>query len=267
MSEPSVSTPGAAVRAVVFDLFDTLVDLRMDRLPRVPLLGRSVPGTHGLLHQAVAERAGVDFDTFSRALIEVDRRFRESYLREHRELPTRERFRFLAEQLGIDDDELPEILTRIHMGALRGIAVPPPHHASLLARLRSRYRLGVCSNFSDAASARAVLRETGLLPHLDAVGISEDVGLRKPRPEIFERVLSALDVAPEEAVHVGDSLSADIGGAAALGIRTAWLTRRVPDPRASRQAHPEVEPTWIIQDLAELPDLLARQVAPKGTAA
>jgi len=42
-----------------------------------------------------------------------------------------------------------------------------------------------------------------------------------------EAVLAELGVAPAETLHVGDSLSADIGGAAPLGIRTAWITRRI----------------------------------------
>ena len=53
-----------AIRAVVFDLFDTLVDLSMQDLPRVEIDGRSVPSTAGALHRAVAADAGVDFERF-----------------------------------------------------------------------------------------------------------------------------------------------------------------------------------------------------------
>jgi putative hydrolase of the HAD superfamily len=46
------------------------------------------------------------------------------------------------------------------------------------------------------------------------------VGRRKPDPEIFQRALDALGVAPQEALFVGDTLASDIAGAAALGLRT-----------------------------------------------
>ena len=42
---------------------------------------------------------------------------------------------------------------------------------------------------------------------------------------------------PEELLHVGDNLVADIEGAATLGMRTVWLTRKVKDPDAALAAY------------------------------
>ena len=69
-------------------------------------------------------------------------------------------------------------------------------------------------------------------------------------------MLARLGVAPEQALHVGDSLRADVVGAAGLGMRTAWLTRRVKDPRAALEAYTGPAPDFTIRDLAELPGLL-----------
>ena len=49
--------------------------------------------------------------------------------------------------------------------------------------------------------------------------------------------------------------------AAALGIRTAWITRRVRDPGEKLHAFVGTPPDWCIADLAELPDLLLRSDA------
>ena len=114
----------------------------------------------------------------------------------------------------------------------------------------------MCSNFSHTATARAVLERAGLLHHFDAVVISEDVGLRKPRAEIFAAVADALALAPAEIVHVGDNLDADVAGAAAVGQRTVWLTRRVADPEAALPATTAREADHRIADLAELEALL-----------
>jgi hypothetical protein len=59
--------------------------------------------------------------------------------------------------------------------------------------------------------------------------VSDAFGLRKPRAEIFAEVVTRLGVAPAETLHVGDSLRADVAGAANAGLRTAWITRRVSD--------------------------------------
>ena len=49
---------------------------------------------------------------------------------------------------------------------------------------------------------------------------SSEVGKRKPHPEIFERALDALEVAPEEALFVGDRLYEDVRGAGEVGMTT-----------------------------------------------
>ena len=48
------------LRAVVFDLFDTLVDLHMDGLPLVTMNGRTFPSTAGALHACLAYDDAVD---------------------------------------------------------------------------------------------------------------------------------------------------------------------------------------------------------------
>src|SRR5699024_9714395 len=53
----------------------------------------------------------------------------------------------------------------------------------------------------------------------------------KPDPEPFHRALSALDGEPASAVHIGNSLSSDVAGAQAAGLRSVWLDDgSTPDP-------------------------------------
>ena len=244
------------VRAVVFDLFDTLVDLPMEGLPRVVVGGQAFASTLGALHEAYAARHPIAIEPFAAALRDVDRGWRASW-EQGRELPTTERFERLLEQLGGGaDPELVERLTQTHMGLLAALARTPAHHAALLARLGERFALGLCSNFSHAPTARAILEEAGLDASLDAIVISHEHGLRKPRPEIFEATLDALGVAPDEAVHVGDNLDADVTGAAQAGLRTIWITRCVRDPDEVLAKHRGPAPTWRVADLAEIDALL-----------
>jgi HAD superfamily hydrolase (TIGR01509 family) len=245
-------------RAVTFDLFDTLVDLHYEHIPREQYAGKAVPPTARALHAAVAECADVDFGTFLDAAFAVDQEMRSTRYARDLELPTEERFAAVVERLGVVDTELPGVMTAIHMGAIRRHTAVPPHHAEILIELKRRVRIGLCSNFSHSETARRILEDFDLLRHFDAVVISESVGIRKPRAEIFAAVLDRLGVAPGEVMHVGDSLHADVGGAAAFGIPSVWITRRVSDPDRQLREHAGATPDFVIRDLAELPSLLDR---------
>jgi putative hydrolase of the HAD superfamily len=244
------------VRAVSLDLFDTLVDLHMDRLPLVELAGKRIPSTYGLLHAASVQWQELDFERFAAELGAIDRELRARYYAEHRELPTLERFRAFAKHIGQADDAFAHELTRVHMAEVARQALYLSHHPPLLARLRGRVKLAVCSNFSHAPTARAVLERAGLLSHFDSVVISETIGVRKPRVEIFQAVSEQLGVPQHEILHVGDNLDADVTGAAAAGMATAWLTRRVADPAAALAAHSGPPPGVMIADLSELDSLV-----------
>jgi putative hydrolase of the HAD superfamily len=246
------------IRAVAFDLFDTLVDIHMDRLPPIEIDGRRFPSTAGALHELVRERAEVSWEAFTKALHAVEREVRAPRAEEGRELPTLERMQEMLRRLGIEDGRLAERLTDEHMRLLREQVTHLPHHVEVLERLRGRVKLGVCSNFSHSQTALRILEEAGLRWHFDAVLVSDATGFRKPRREIFDATCAVLGVAPAETLHVGDHLRLDVAGGTNAGLHTAWLVRRIPDPDAALRDHAGPRPAHVIRDLAEVPDLLGR---------
>lgn len=247
---------GPRIRAVVFDLFDTLVDLSMDGLPPIEVNGRRWPSTAGALHRRVTAERALSLEEFVGALRAVDEELRGARAEAGRELATLERFEALAERLGLRDPALPRELTELHMTLFRGQVTHLPHHPEVLAALSESARLAVCSNFSHSQTALRVLEEGGMRWRFDAVVVSDAVGYRKPRPEIFHAVLAALGLPPEQVLHVGDSLSADVAGAAASGMRTGWVTRRVADPGRALAEYTGPEPDYTVADLGELVALL-----------
>lgn len=54
---------------------------------------------------------------------------------------------------------------------------------------------------------------------------SEDAKSYKPRKELFELALNTTGLTANEVVHIGDSLSSDVKGAASLGINALWVNR------------------------------------------
>ena len=61
--------------------------------------------------------------------------------------------------------------------------------------------------------------------HLSGVFTSEDAKSYKPRKELFELALKSTGLMPDEVIHIGDSVSSDVQGAAKVGIRALWLNR------------------------------------------
>ena len=54
---------------------------------------------------------------------------------------------------------------------------------------------------------------------------SEDAKSYKPRKELFEYALKSTGLSADEVVHIGDSLSSDVAGALAVGVRAIWVNR------------------------------------------
>jgi putative hydrolase of the HAD superfamily len=121
----------------------------------------------------------------------------------------------------VDDDELTRFLDAEHAAWAPARRVASMSEA-LLDSLHDRgLKTGLVSNAWDPRwLLERDLADMGLLSRLDAIVFSSDVGLRKPRAEIFYRALDELAVEPGRAAFIGDRLEADIKGAADVGMAT-----------------------------------------------
>src|SRR3990170_5047274 len=114
-------------------------------------------------------------------------------------------------------------------------------------------RLAVISNF--VWGAPELIHDLELARHFDAVVISARVGFQKPNPGIFRHALKQMRVAPERALHVGDSYRADVLGARRLGINAVLIARGTGDPARLRDEHSDPD-LVVLSDLFDLLDLL-----------
>jgi len=93
----------------------------------------------------------------------------------------------------------------------------------------------------------------GLAERLDVAVFSSEVGRRKPDPLIFRTALDRLGVEPGNALFVGDSLEADIAGAAGFGMRTVqavWFRADPADgPEPDFQAFTQMDVLNIVRRL------------------
>jgi putative hydrolase of the HAD superfamily len=125
-----------------------------------------------------------------------------------------------------DDERVAAIdnaaLTGALVASLRFEPFADVRPALAAARAAGR-RLVVVSNWD--VSLDEVLDRLGLAPMLDGVVTSAALGARKPSPVIFEHALELAGVAAHEAIHVGDSIAEDVGGARAAGIEAVLIKR------------------------------------------
>jgi putative hydrolase of the HAD superfamily len=100
-----------------------------------------------------------------------------------------------------------------------------PEGRDVLQRLRQDgYTVGIISNWD--IRLLNILSGLDLTSFLDHVSISAVVGWEKPHLAIFQHALEAIAVPAHRALHVGDSLDADIHGAAQAGLQPLWLQRQ-----------------------------------------
>jgi putative hydrolase of the HAD superfamily len=156
-------------------------------------------------------------------------RFREAYLPllwvpgtlEEVEYPALVRQLLGEEGIEVTDEELNVFLEAEHAAWQPARMLASTTHA-LLEALRDRdLRVGLVSNALDPpALLHRDLEQMGVANRLDVAVFSSEVGFRKPHPAIFERALEAIGIPAEATLFVGDTLAADIAGAAALGMHT-----------------------------------------------
>lgn len=128
----------------------------------------------------------------------------------------------------------------------------------VVAQLSRRYRLALVSNnvIPGDHLARALAR-AGIGRHLGAALWSADFGRRKPDPAMVREALRRLGVPARRAVFVGDKRRTDVAAARRASVRSILL-RRSPHTVEGPKPVDGPEPDFVIQDLRELPRLLAR---------
>jgi FMN phosphatase YigB (HAD superfamily) len=245
-----------AYRAILFDLFDTLVLFDRERLPLIQVNGKSVRSTAGRLHALLARHVpGISLDAVYTGLTESWREAERQRAIDHREVAAPVRFAHFLKCMAIDPASCPEgfvlSLADTHRRELGKAAEFPAHHGPLLRKLATRYRLAVVSNFDYTPTALDMLDGAGVSPLFEAIVVSDEIGWRKPHARIFETTLSRLQLRPAQALFVGDRIDIDVGGAQAIGMDAVWVNRDAAPLPAD--ASP---PTHEIRDLGELAGIL-----------
>lgn len=120
-----------------------------------------------------------------------------------------------------------------------------PEVPEVLARLSETYQLAILSN-ADRKMLEGAARNNGLAEYLKAIFSVDDVGLYKPRPEVYQMAAEGLGLAKDEIAFISSN-TWDVAGAKSFGLRVIWLKRG--EGNIERLGF---EPDQIIQKLGQL---------------
>ena len=251
------------LRAIAFDLWETLIT-------NTPEISRAQERVRLEGMERILRGAGIDIatDRIEAAHRALWNRCQDLYWSADRDIPCRTQIDHFLEELEVRDQRVPlDELEEVYAGAV--VAALPelvPGARELVAELKDRdFALGLISNTgrSPGAALRTVLDRLGVGSYFDAMIFSNEHGVCKPQPSIFEALRQTLGVRFEEMLFVGDNLYVDVHGAQRCGMRAVHF---VPPTRGTAVAPPidhslEIVPHATIRDLAELRAVIAESAS------
>lgn len=201
------------IRAVAFDLFNTLITVDMPS--RYSSIDR-------LLDSLQAQGVAVHADDFMPVYRDVAKGFVSEAERSGKETYNGQWISTTLQRLGIDmQPQDPRVAQAVeaYFSAFVENARPLPGTADMLAALKPHYRLGLLSNLTYGPAARQILDHVNLSVYFDVLLVSGDLGYRKPHPQAFQTLIAALDVPPATIVFVGDDPRTDVQGSLLTGLQ------------------------------------------------
>lgn len=204
------------IQAVIFDLFETLI---------------TEWGHEKYTKLKISEDLHLDYDLFN---LYWEENSSGRYLGK---VSFEESIRYVCQKCGVqlDTDQLAYIVGKRMSTKAACFESIDPDVITLLKELKARgFRLAILSNCSSEEVT--TIRQSRLCSYFDTLILSYEVGLSKPDPLIYGKVLSDLHLVAEECLYTGDGGSSELEGARAAGmeaVQAKWYTNNHPVPRES----------------------------------
>ncbi|MCC6192907.1 MAG: HAD-IA family hydrolase [Burkholderiales bacterium] len=203
------------IRAVLFDLDDTLVDHQhANRAALAGVRERFAALQARALDDLVAENQRI-LDDIHEDVAVGRRDVADARIERYRRL-----FAFAGEPNG-RAAAAAELHRRVYQANRRRVEGA----LELVTLLAARLRVAIVTNHT-VAEQQEKLATFGFAPMVHALVTSEEVGAAKPDPRIFRAALTRVECEAHEAVMIGDAWYQDIVGATGAGIRALWLNRQ-----------------------------------------
>lgn len=226
------------IKAVLFDLDDTL-------WPIAPVIDRAELLMHNWLVEhvpEVAQRYNIEQLRAHRLDLLAQQPHYQINLSALRHAALREIFEAHSADVNQVDAAMTVFLQARHAITLYDDVRPT------LSRLHGQMTLGVVSNgVTD-------LETIGLAHYFSVALAAHRFGVCKPDVAIFHAACDALNIAPAQAIYVGDDLECDVVGAQNAGLQAVWINRQ------QRPLPGHIMPDCVLTDLHGLPQWVAERV-------
>ncbi len=223
------------LRAVVFDLFGTLVDIFQVE-------------EHDRMTARMAESLGAPPNEFTRLWVGT---FRERVT--GRFATTEENIDHVLRELGVEvSDEQRNVARDIRWDFTRESLRPKSGALETLRAIRSA-GLSVALISDCSCEVPGLWEQTPFAELFDCALFSCSEGIKKPDRTIYLRACEQLDVPPEACLYVGDGGSNELSGAAAVGMRPLLLYEADEDGEHVYRAGAE---TWEGERVESLDEIL-----------
>jgi len=229
------------IRHIFFDLDNTLWDHRKNAYLTIREL---------FSQQKISEKYSIDFELFHDSYHEINEKLWEQirdgeidkeYLRKYRFYNTFLRF-------GVDDQVLSDYFEHHFLDEILKYNELVPGAADLLDYLEGKaYKMHIISNgFQEVTERKCIL--SGIADYFETITSADSVGVRKPRPEIFQHSLDLARAEKSESILIGDDWIADVKGAQRFGIDVIFFDVYNDDPQEADLK--------VIQHLSQIKDYL-----------
>jgi putative hydrolase of the HAD superfamily len=231
-----------SIKALVFDLYGTLVNIRTDEQD---------PSLYSEISR---------FLSYNRVFIEPEQ-LRAFYMekiklqlsKSREQYPDVNVLKVFTELMheysaGRMEPRLPLYSARLFRALSRRTFEPFPGIYGMLERLRDQYPLALVSD-AQRCYTEPEINVLKLGWFFDFIFLSSDYGFRKPEPKYFKMALGALGVRASEAVYIGDNAYRDLSGAKKAGMKMVLV-------RSSEREYDGVKPDAYIENISDLEAVL-----------
>lgn len=229
------------IKAVTFDLWDTIIDDESDEPKRLTAGLRSKPDErHHLVLEALNRHAPISAADLSIAYGVANAAFVKCWKEHSITWTVRERLEVLLNGLDrtLSDGELDALAAA--QGNME-VDIPPDPiigAETAIAELATRYKLCIVSDtiVTPGTGLRKLLDGHGIARHFSGFAFSDEVGHSKPHRSMFDSAARQLGVELDEMVHIGDRDHNDVKGPQALGMKAVLFTAKRDADKAMTSA-------------------------------
>jgi putative hydrolase of the HAD superfamily len=233
-----------SIKAILFDIDDTLYDRNLSQSMILERIVKKLPHVFESL----------PMDRVLKAFLESDRVATDAFNAGAPSEGLRDaRSRHFLRLLGAKEDYA-DTITKIYVREYPHINSPVDGAVQLVKEASRRFKIGAVSNGLPDVQYRK-LETIGIRDAFTCIVLSEEIGIRKPDPRIFQKAADLLGVPSAACLYVGDSYDSDIVGAKAAGMTTCWLCRDEAFPE-----NPRVHTDFAVCSLEKLQRIIERLI-------